>query len=126
MKHENIIRGLVVVAFGVLFWILNFMHNKRDKHLKQHLGMSTGYIYGITTSKGDVTFSYTFNIGYKEYQGGTIIGDLADHHSIMHRFFPVVYDSTDIDINDILVRPSDFERFGIPFPDSLEWVKQIY
>jgi hypothetical protein len=35
--------------------------------------------------------------------------------------FPVIYDPSHPEINNILVSPENLKAFNIPFPDSLKW-----
>ncbi len=36
--------------------------------------------------------------------------------------FPIVYKSNSADNSHLLIRPRDFEKFHLVFPDSLRWV----
>ena len=63
-----------------------------------------------------------------DYKGKKIVSNNPFEHirgnrDFENRYFPVMYDST-LGLSQLLVEPDNFQRFDIPFPDSLNWVLQ--
>jgi len=75
---------------------------------------------------GDTVGTYSFNIGDEPWGGDCINARLYHLGSAVYkRSFPVIYDSTDPKVNQILIFPDEFAYYHLPFPDSLQWVKDI-
>jgi hypothetical protein len=62
--------------------------------------------------KGGSWTNYKFSVNGKEYEGsyGAILS---------RRCFPVIYAKNNPDYNAMLVSEDDFERYNLPFPNSL-------
>lgn len=71
-------------------------------------------------------FSFEFQVG------DSLINDitaepnaLSKYHVLfIGRTFPVIYDPNNVKNNTMLITPQAFELYDIPYPDSLNWVRQ--
>jgi hypothetical protein len=69
----------------------------------------------------------SMNLKYEfYYKGNKIIdnnasGSYRGHRIFENKYFPVMYDPI-LGTSKLLIEPSDFKRFNLPFPDSLKWV----
>ena len=68
---------------------------------------------------------FKFSVNGVSYEGkiknGYFISKVSN---VKNNSFPVAYQKDDITNAFILIKPEDFEYFDIPFPDSLNWIKQ--
>lgn len=64
------------------------------------------------------------------YNGVIYKGETRNSYKLKRRIdnidraFPVAFQGSDISNAFILIKPEDFEYFEIPYPDSLDWVKE--
>jgi hypothetical protein len=63
---------------------------------------------------------YTFGVMGILYNGEKTDGRMEGREfQLLHKSFPVVYERDHPGNNAILIYPSDFSEFGLPYPDSL-------
>lgn len=74
-----------------------------------------GFLNGYFILNGDTIAASTRSTKINKYYGNEFVG----------RQLPVIYERGNPSNNDILVFPSNFEEYGLPFPDSLAWVKNF-
>jgi len=88
--------------------------------------ITTGTLTQIRYEKGKTTLGdYTFTVG--DVKINSVKGDgrlQAKANHLIKRNFPVIYNSKDPSKNDLLIFPSDFEKYDLIFPDSLIWVEK--
>ncbi|GAA4317769.1 hypothetical protein GCM10023143_30040 [Compostibacter hankyongensis] len=74
--------------------------------------------------RGHVYLEYSFHDSGKIYKGKKY-EELYPGESwrFLNRDFSVLYSSKDPTQSVLLVTPNSFFMFGLPFPDSLNWVK---
>ena len=118
MKHK-------IATYLFIFLILS---SCKANEIKQHKGLTTGQ---ITAKGGNYYRGCAYYLGYSYKVSDTLylgyypipIGcNYFDKY--MNKFFPVVYSTINPKKGILLVFPDDFERWGIEFPDSLNWVKE--
>ncbi len=59
-----------------------------------------------------------------EYETEEVKYQLETYTPVINKEFPIIIDSLNVSNSYILVSPSDFSRFNISFPDSLNWIKK--
>lgn len=59
-----------------------------------------------------------------EYETEEVKYQLETYTPVINKEFPIIIDSLNVSNSYILVSPSDFNRFNISFPDSLNWIKK--
>jgi uncharacterized membrane protein YkgB len=105
---------LFLIILGVFF---NF-------EIKRNAVFTNGKIlsYTLATGKSPGYFNYEYEYKNKLFKSNQSISV----HSVRKFFgksFPVVVSSY-TGRSEILVTPAHFKRFYLPFPDSLNWVKE--
>ena len=126
--------GLAIMLF--IFYIIgNNNKNEFKKQIVNNIYFLNGVVDGTEQKYKDAfKIRYHFSFKGKEYiQSQAEINSssfFADKYSsikniIINKSFPVIIDSMNPDINQMLVIPNDFEFYNIPFPDSLQWVKKL-
>ena len=89
------------------------------------MGISIGKIVGKQNDYRDNFYPvYRYTVANIEYSG-TYSGSKSNSYWVDYegKYFPVVYSTINPDKSILLISPDDFDRFGIVFPDSLNWVK---
>jgi hypothetical protein len=111
---------VLVLGIAIASWWL------KDKRLYKNPGFTNGKaVFFAPDYKGiGGGINYTFKIGDKEYKNTGLYPNVyaSKGDNLVGKSFPVVYDKDDENNNMMLITPKNFERFNIPFPDSLEWV----
>ncbi|WP_170252611.1 hypothetical protein, partial [Adhaeribacter aerolatus] len=91
--------------------------------IRRNLKVTPGLIYNVSSGyRGGLQIKYSFTYNGKEYKGDTkklISSSVAD--KFKDKKLPVVFDSINAVKNEMLVLPDDFEKFNLPFPDTLNW-----
>ena len=118
MKTKN----FIILFVGVLFLISSCVYDE----IKQNKGNGTAQIIGneIHYRNGAYFLKYKYVIDGKTYYDETsnlVRGKYLDDY--MFKYFPIVYSTKNPEKSIILISPDDFERWGMEFPDSLNWVK---
>lgn len=72
------------------------------------------------------SFGYNNELYYASSSGSSFFSEkYFDLQSfLIGKSFPVILSVKDPTLNQILIIPEDFELYNIPFPDSLQWVKE--
>ncbi len=121
----------ILIFFAVVFIAMVCMVSVFKRKLIQHHNISVAKVtdcsYGGRGHVGTITFLYIFQFNDKEIEGSKTFNsdelNFSDAKSFfLNRTFPVIYDSSSPNINFLLIRPADFEKFHYTFPDSLKWV----
>jgi hypothetical protein len=126
--NRLVIPVFIIVAFTALAYFGNKSAINHNKLLKQHKLFTSGvllsYYHSFTPYSGTYDYTYSYFLKSKKYLG-TISTRTNDEigYEIINKKFPVVYDSLEPSNSSMLIFPKDFQYFGLPFPDSLNWVK---
>lgn len=59
-----------------------------------------------------------------EYKTEEVKYQLETYTPIINKEFPIIVDSLNAKNSYILISPSDFSKFQLSFPDSLNWIKK--
>jgi hypothetical protein len=69
---------------------------------------------------------YSFTVGKITYYSEHIDGRYNDLSQKIFRLgFPVIYNTRNPQLNQILVFPTDFSKFELSYPDSLKWTTAV-
>ena len=107
--------GLIVVFIAFL------VISKRD--LRRH-----GILLNAKTTNWASGAKLSLDLKYEfYYKGEKLVGANGFKHfrgnpDFVNRYFPVMYNPGWGGHSQLLIVPEDFEKFNLPFPDSLEWV----
>ena len=72
------------------------------------------------TSKMGMNLDYEFYYNGKKITDDTATGVFRGNPDFENKYFPVMYDPK-LGASELLISPTDFEKYKIPFPDSLNW-----
>lgn len=130
-------RAVFIVVLALVVWSLigvvnNYIiipQNKRK--IKNELSIYNGAIIKEIKSAPKISDLHRFTYSF-EVQGEKIINDnnigmsfkSNSAHYLMHKGLPVAYEKGNPKNSRLLIIPEDFQYFGIPFPDSLQWIKE--
>lgn len=108
-----IIIGLVIIVI----WNIS----TSTKELRENgILMNAELIDVVTTYRGTPKYQYKFYYKGKFYIENDASG-VQKLNIFIGKTFPIIY-SPKSNRSHLLMTPADFEKFGIPFPDSLRWV----
>lgn len=128
MKRKSLIISVIILLLSLT--IINQIRLINKKNIiKANKKISTGFIIKFNTlakGNGNLNVVYKFTIGDREVVSSCIIRGVR-HRSFKDNFsnksFPLVYDSSKFESNELLITPDRFKKYDIVFPDSLNWVK---
>jgi hypothetical protein len=119
------------IGFLSLFALLIVVgiHRRNSLDNSHNLGVAIPYSYSANGrgNAGSLNIDYSYKLNDKEYKATLAITtfELSAYdcnNYFIGTSFPVVYSPSNPSNSILLIRPKDFKRFGVPFPDSLRWV----
>lgn len=134
VKNKTIIKRFPEAASFILFLViitLIFINgsnrsNKAVEIIKSNSKIVSGRVLGISYSvKHGYEVKYEFYFEGQFYFGAYSSSNIATlKNNINDKWFPVIFKVDDPVKNQIMIMPEDFDKFGVPFPDTLYWIKQ--
>ena len=109
---------LKIIGIFAFFMLLRWMSIKQHNELKIKGVISNATIIGDSFMKGS-HIKYYFND--ERYSTPTGLGS-SKIQKLVGKQFPIIYLKENEKRNDILIFKSDFDKFNLPYPDSLKWV----
>ena len=96
-----------------------------NNEIRKNKAFTTGQITNHgKRDKGLFILKCTYTVNgkiYKDvYAGGRVLA--CNYQYFESKYFPVVYSTKNPEKSNILMKPRDFEDWGLAFPDSLKWV----
>ena len=121
MKNQNRVALLIFLVFTAIVVANTFF---RSSDLKRNGIIVYGKIlsYGFATKSSVMQFDYEFVYKGKVYKSDSPAG-VTNSSEFIDKVFPVRY-SPKTSRSEILITPRHFKRYGLEYPDSLEWVKK--
>src|SRR5690606_5193877 len=118
MKNRKVqlIAVIVIVFLIFLFIKLSEVYLNRTAILLN--AKTTEWVSG---AKMGMSLQYEFCYEGKKIVGNNSFGKIRGNIDFEGRYFPVMYDPI-FRSSKLLIEPSDFKKFNLPFPDSLNWV----
>jgi len=127
---------LFTLTFSVVIitlLILYMMSGEKDhRDFVNKIKEAPLFTYGFVLRYSNYKVKYALMIDYQTTIETTFY---SDHRGCGQCFnlapqlfthpFPVIYNKNDKSLHRILIVPDDFKEFGIPYPDSLNWVREI-
>jgi hypothetical protein len=126
MKRNNWILGLLGVT--VLISIGLIKNCREYYYLHQKHDTTTAIIYEAGhDSDGNLTFSYEFEFNKKKYNGSDVKFNLygSDAPEFLNKKIVVLFSIEKPDVNTALLFKKDFDKYNIPYPDSLDWIEKM-
>ena len=110
------------IAILLLLCLFIFCRNRMQYDLKRNGIMVKARIARVNIGgKGSGGFQCNFNFQGKTYEEPSPSTLNSGVYDFIGKTFPAIY-SPKYEALEILITPTDFEKFDIPFPDSLNWV----
>lgn len=116
---------VIILAISIILAVRS--NQKRISDILESPSYADGSLIDIRFEKGKTTIGdFTFKVSGVQYQSSKGDGRLQ-HLSkfVFNRKFPVIYNTHDPRKNDLLIFPSDFEKYNVVFPDSLNWIRKL-
>jgi len=119
MDKKSFIALLIMVG---LFVAVIILRNNDQNDLKKKGVIVQAKILRVNFG-GKVSGGFNCVINYKnkEKELPSVSSLQRGKFYFIGKTFPAMY-SPNTDILEVLITPSDFEKFNLPFPDSLSWV----
>lgn len=120
--------GIWFLLVLLLFIPIGLLFNKLVKEpalnrAKNHPTIVTARIVHLSKNRGNNYFDFEFDYKGVHYEGGGQL-HISARNVFKWRYVPVIFETEDPDNSYLLLGPKEFEKFGLPFPDSLNWVKE--
>ena len=132
-KFKRIVWGcliILVVVIGVAIdKVISEESNKKFiESIMKSPGFSNAVFSRLKNEKGKVLQAlFVFEANGLPYENLRSFGPYKEKWShFVGRSFPVIYNINDPSMSEILVFPSDFAKFKLKYPDSLEWVNKVF
>lgn len=121
MDKKSLIGGFIVFVLfiGLIVW-----RNTNQRNLKEHGVLVTAKILRVNIGgrvSGGFQCAINYHNKYLELPSPSSVK--RKNFDFIGKTFPAMFLPTNETL-EILITPVDFEKFNIPFPDSLKWVME--
>ena len=118
MKKKKITLAVIIIVFLLIFLFIKF----REFNLTNNgILLNAKTLEWAGSSKMGMDLKYEFYYMGEKKEDANAFPKIWGLHDFEGRYFPVMYDPK-LGMSQLLIEPSDFKRFNLPFPDSLKWV----
>jgi len=135
MERVEIPSPLIILSIAATIIIVTTIRREKEKTLllNNHLliqGQTSSFGYNIKSSRSSASFF--FKVDKKIYQGSFSHSDFchrlsnSEKDSLKCVKFPVIYYPNDPKINMMLLKKWHYEKFNVPYPNSLGGVLEEY
>ena len=115
-RTSFIIVFLVIAAFV----FAGYFNSRQEEKLKNNHKTTSGHITKIAKHpKQQYNLEYEFFVDSKKHTGSYSIVEF--NNVFEDKNFPVIYDPSDPEENEMLVFYEDFEKYSEVYPDSIRW-----
>lgn len=113
---------IAIVIFGLGFIFIIFLRYREQSDLKTH-GVIVNAKITMVNFGGKVSGGFECLINYNGTEKRLSSPSSIKKGSIdfIGKTFPAMY-LPETRVLEVLITPQDFEKFNLPFPDSLNWV----
>lgn len=118
MKSKKITLFIIVIVF---IFILIYIKTSENNLIKKGELCNAKTIEWVSGAKMGLSLQYEFMYKKTKLTRSNAFGSIRGNKDFENRYFPVIYDP-ESGISQLLIEPSDYERFNLKFPDSLKWV----
>lgn len=114
------IKNITILVIGILFVVLYFDYYNEVKRRKNNYKITLALVESVERgSRGSCWAKCSYVIGEKKYTAkGTIRHQFCSTNIVGARF-PVIYEKTNPNNQDLLFDASDYKFNGLMVPDSL-------
>lgn len=119
---------LVLITLIILFCFYYWKGQKHKKAIQEEMQFVNGKILECTIDhRGFESVKYGFFNGKRYFiNEQNMTNKTWSRDSFLNKSFPVVFSQKNPEVNEVLIFPKDFEKYGLQYPDSLTWVKKFY
>jgi hypothetical protein len=123
-KKNIFIAGVIICSILVFRYLALQQMNVERRKILENKGIAVGIIIDYEES-GDAGSSIVYSFKYNGIKYTGRRNPQFNHRGkFINRYFPVIFSTSEPEINRMLIVPSNFEFFNMAFPDSLAWVKE--
>ncbi len=123
-SSKYLITFAFLLVLGVILWQNHIQFNKLQKNYK--VGICK--VYETGTGKYGASLLFRFEYNGIVYKGQNSFGGAytSVHERFLNRNFSVAFNPDNPNLNKILLIKKVYKDFNIPFPDSMQWVQDLY
>jgi hypothetical protein len=124
-KPQNLVLGLIII---IAILVIGYFRGKDyTGKIKTNMQMANAQVIKSSMAhRGGVVIDYIFYYDNIEYQNQETVGIYSGLREVfVNKSFPVVFSGTQPKFSQILLLPSDFEKYNLTYPDSLNWLKDL-
>ena len=118
MKNRKRVLLIGCIVFGLTILFIAYIHNRLKS---QGILLNAHTLEWGASAKMGMDLQYEFYYKGKKIIDNNATGVFRGNRDFENKYFPVMYDPT-FGASELLMTPTDFEKFNISFPDSLNWV----
>jgi hypothetical protein len=124
-KTQNLVLGLIIM---IAILVIGYSKGKDyTGKIRTNMQMANAQVIKSSMAhRGGVVIDYIFyydNIEYQNQETLAIYSGLRD--IFVNKSFPVVFSGTQPKYSQILLLPTDFQKYSLTYPDSLNWLKTL-
>ena len=118
----------ILISFTIFIIIRSVYLKITYNKLSENRTYTTGLVTKVNRiSKGGGAIYYEYVVGNQRKVGSKVYGNIDESAKILiGKRFPLIYNASDINTNEILINKNDFNAYSVSFPDSLIWVEPIF
>lgn len=129
LKPETVTKlknNWVIILPFLLLAIAYVLGRNEYENIKNNAAYTIGVVTNTNYQKGGKTkVTYRYQVGGKTYEDSDLLyGCSTLFDQVRGKNFTVIYNNLKPTQTALLLIEEDFNRFGMPFPDSLNWAKQ--
>lgn len=118
---KKILKWLLLLSVPVSIYLVSYF---KSNSIKDNLCISTARISNLHFGfKGN----YSFTVEFKDVNGNLISNKtrlcFGRDTAIVGKYFLVAYNKKMPNEYEILIRESDYNEYGLQYPDSMKWVE---
>jgi hypothetical protein len=138
MRNKKYVSLFFFAGVALLYFIFQFISNLNTSKSKAEILSNSLFVNGVVDG-GEQKYKDAFRIKYhfiflgkrydqkqSEINNSSFFADkyLKMQNTLIGKSFPIIINKKKPEMNQMLILPEDFEFYNIPFPDSLQWVKE--
>ncbi|MOA25760.1 hypothetical protein D3C78_1465070 [compost metagenome] len=127
LKKNNQVIALVLLV--LMFSLMLLYSHRKKNNLKDDMVITVGQIVNVRNGYKlniDITYEFIRKQKKEEHSDLRVALSYAEGKELLYQYFPVIYQKSNPNNCQLLISPLDFKEYNIPYPDSLQWVKEKY
>jgi hypothetical protein len=137
MEEKKTLKNIILVGVLAFMFIAFYLYNEHEKNIRisellKNCQTTNGtileYSYDGYKHGSSLKFSFYFNHIKYSSAASEVSFWKSDYYGmrsyLIGKSFPVIFNVNNPELNKILITPMDFRFYNLPFPDSLQWVRE--